>query len=1103
MEWIFTLDLRDNQFNALSYDKANTITTIDMVVEAGAVRGKAVGYEQFNERTLYTVANVPPLLDETVEVVSDPPPAPVPGTLDLYEVTFRFGEGTAAPMPAFTADHIVITPAGLATVDETRGIVSTSKPGEKIAHIQLGYFPPGGPSYVTVGVEPGYATGNSITLPPPTEPAPRAEIEVSDHDAKARTFRIDVIFTPADKSDGSPGSAITGFTLAQLEVTDENDGDVTLIEKFSRNSENRYTASLQYAVFEDLPLTIKIRQQSQDDDVLDHLETSNPEESDVVPAEDPNTAPTFGSKTIDPLIATVGTAIQDRTLPEADDADGDTITYSLSPALPDGLRFVKSTRELSGTPTAAMDERTYTYTADDGYDGTDSAELTFDITVTANTAPTFGSEEIADVSAREGIAIDRVTLPEAEDADGDTITYSLSPALPDGLRFVKSTRELSGTPTAAMDERTYTYTADDGYDGTDSAELTFDITVTANTAPTFGSEEIADVSAREGIAIDRVTLPEAEDADGDTITYSLSPALPDGLRFVKSTRELSGTPEGPMATKVYTYTADDGYDGTDSATLTFSITVNAATTPTFLVTEIADVSAREGIAIVPVTLPKATDADGDTITYSLSPALPDGLRFDPADRELSGTPEGPMATKVYTYTASDDEGASAALMFDITVNADTAPTFSGQTVGNLIATVGTAIPNTILPTATDADGDTITYSLSPALPDGLRFDPADRELSGTPRAVTVPAVYTYTATAGRKSDSLRFTIQVNAAVPVIPIGVAGNRPPVFSAGSSIANINGMVGTPIPVQALPVATDPDGDDVTHTLSPQPPAWLTYSTGVLSGTPTAAMGPTLYRYEANDGNGGSVVLSFIIQVAAAPPSVPELPGTAQIDGPAISLPAATIGPNEFIVLQRNPAASGIYSEVNSVTVGFANLDHLFRDRGGMVLLGSGSANDLVFSEIMWGSDSSLSVPEHSQWIELYNTTSQTLQLSNYRLQFYSSLVHRTAGAIDEINTNGWSSLHGQSGRTQGRDTQELFSEPVEIISMYLKINYPRVERSQARGEQLKDFRDGSNHGHWAASARPSLNVAGTWRLATPRFEASFHDTRCVGSTARGAD
>ena len=64
-------------------------------------------------------------------------------------------------------------------------------------------------------------------------------------------------------------------------------------------------------------------------------------------------------------------------LPEADGGDGE-LTYSLAPALPEGLSFAAGTRTLSGTPSAAG-EYAMTYTAADE-DG-DEASFTFTITV--------------------------------------------------------------------------------------------------------------------------------------------------------------------------------------------------------------------------------------------------------------------------------------------------------------------------------------------------------------------------------------------------------------------------------------------------------------------------------------------------------------------------------------------------------------------------------------------------------------------------------------------------------------------------------------------------------------------------------------------------
>ena len=267
------------------------------------------------------------------------------------------------------------------------------------------------------------------------------------------------------------------------------------------------------------------------------------------------------------------------------------------------------------------------------------------------------------------------------------------------------------------------------------------------------------------------------------------------------------------------------------------------------------------------------------------------------------------------------------------------------------------------------------------------------------------------------------TLHHQQNVPAAPV-TPGNNVPTWVGNPSIPPISGTVGMPITVTTLPLASDADGDTITYSVSPTLPTGLRFNatTRFLSGTPAAAVTPArTYTYMASDGKGGSISLNFTIQVMSPPGT---LPPTAQIDS-TIPLPAASIGPNQFIVLQRNPDDSGIYPQVSSVNVGLANLDHLFRDRGGMALHGAGAANDLVFSEIMWGSDSSLADDSHSQWIELYNTTNRTLQLSSYRLEFYSARIAPTPGAIDEINTLNWGSLHGQRGRTRGEDTLGRFS------------------------------------------------------------------------------
>ena len=74
-----------------------------------------------------------------------------------------------------------------------------------------------------------------------------------------------------------------------------------------------------------------------------------------------------------------------------------------------------------------------------------------------------------------------------------------------------------------------------------------------------------------------------------------------------------------------------------------------------------------GTTIADWVLPEASGGDGE-LTYSVS-ALPAGLAFDAATRTLGGTPrEATDGAVAVTYTATDDNSATATLTFAITVN---------------------------------------------------------------------------------------------------------------------------------------------------------------------------------------------------------------------------------------------------------------------------------------------------------------------------------------------------------------------------------------------------------------------------------------------------
>ena len=435
-----------------------------------------------------------------------------------------------------------------------------------------------------------------------------------------------------------------------------------------------------------------------------------PTPTPVDPPETTTPALSF-SATVADQSYTKDTAITTLTLPRASKtSDGPSttvgaITYSLSPVLPDGLSFDSATRTVSGTPTATSTSATYIYTA--SMTGYDSASLSFAIEVTAPTpkpvdpppdttppvttpALSFGDATITDQSYIKDVAITALTLPQATGGSG-VITYSLSPALPDGLSFDAKTWTISGTPTAASAQATYRYTATDG---TDSASLSFKIEVTA-------AEEGASIQAglswvttpqhqnwQQGVAVD-VTMPAATGADH--IVYSLVNAgqsnrldLPAGLSWNGSTRTISGTPTSDFSKRVFVYNAAATNKGTHS-NLRFQVAdtngnyppyKNIKSNHTQLLAQLwSHYDTNPGMSCYSGSVTFApssghnqhfVDDDGDTMTFTVSTSTMVDAYINSSNNYAVMTLKHPPKGWYYrTYTATDPSGLSDSVQLGV------------------------------------------------------------------------------------------------------------------------------------------------------------------------------------------------------------------------------------------------------------------------------------------------------------------------------------------------------------------------------------------------------------------------------------------------------
>ncbi|WP_293759519.1 putative Ig domain-containing protein [uncultured Paraglaciecola sp.] len=178
--------------------------------------------------------------------------------------------------------------------------------------------------------------------------------------------------------------------------------------------------------------------------------------------------------------------------------------------------------------------------------------------------------------------------------------------------------------------------------------------------------------------------------------------------------------------------------------------------------------------------------------------------------------------------------------------ANSAPAISSADTDT--ASIGTLFNYTL--TATDADGDTLTYQAS-LLPAWLTFDAAIAELSGTPPAGSAGDYQvTLAASDGMNSTPVFLTISIANSAPVI---------------TSTAGNNGVIGSAYSYTLT--ANDADADTLIYS-SVTLPTWAAFdaASGVLTGTPTTA-GDSEVELSVSDGE-ASVNQKFTLVVTNTP-------------------------------------------------------------------------------------------------------------------------------------------------------------------------------------------------------------------------------------------
>ncbi len=495
----------------------------------------------------------------------------------------------------------------------------------------------------------------------------------------------------------------------------------------------------------------------------------------------------FTPATVANMTYVQGVAVMD-TLPVVPVPDNLTnavsVTYSIAPALPEGLAFNSDTAELTGTPTSLSGIQEHTLTATiEPENVAEPFSLSFNIEVEADTNPVFSfAEDGFPPIFIQDVDIGNVAFT-ATGGNGN-LTYGIAAALPPGLALNSNTGVLTGIPTT-VGNVVATLTVQDA-DGDRAFENGVVIRVESNTAPAFPDGPLPNLTFVQGSDIGSLRILSATGGNGNLI-YSLAPT-PAGLTLNPDTGVLTGTPT-ELETTSLTLTvmdSDTNTAATDTDSADFTVTVEVNAIPSFGILGPSTFTFVQNVAIDSIAFPAATGGNGD-LTYTL-PNLPAGLMLS-ADVVLTGTPTE-LGTTFLTLTVMDSDtniavADTASQTLTITVEADTAPSFGVQTVDTQVYTASEEIMLLVLPEATGGNGD-LTYTLT-GLHTGLAFNPDTRELTGTPTEIANRPVELSVAdsdgnTETTDTDSLEFVIDV---VQNTEPSLAGLGNLTFGAGDDI------------------------------------------------------------------------------------------------------------------------------------------------------------------------------------------------------------------------------------------------------------------------------------------------------------------------------
>ena len=212
---------------------------------------------------------------------------------------------------------------------------------------------------------------------------------------------------------------------------------------------------------------------------------------------------------------------------------------------------------------------------------------------------------------------------------------------------------------------TVSYSITDGYEGTDTAEVSFFVG-SVNTGPEANDDN---VQAVEDTAITIDVLANDNDVDGDILNISIEGSPLNGSVVINADQTITYTPDDNYnGDDSFNYGVDDGHGGTDSATV--SLSVSAVNDNPIAQNDTVNTQYNQALLLTAAQLTaNDSDIENDTLEIASVQNAQNGAVVLNSDGSVSFTPDTNFSGAArFEYTLSDGNGGTSTASVNVAVS---------------------------------------------------------------------------------------------------------------------------------------------------------------------------------------------------------------------------------------------------------------------------------------------------------------------------------------------------------------------------------------------------------------------------------------------------